>query len=736
MTARAPAPLAPPGPRLERPERPEQPARLEDAVTLDALPLAARPGAGSVAPTLRRDAPESLPHAPTEIAAAISEPRPVDAAPSPLEDHGFDARYDVKTVLGAGGMGEVRLIRDQRIGREVAMKVMHPGYGSRSDARTRFEREARVQGQLEHPAIVPVYDLGVAPDGAAYFTMKRLRGHTFASIVEGLRANDARVVEQFSLRKLLGAFQQLSLAVAFAHARGVLHRDLKPANLMLGDFGEVYVLDWGLAKIAGEPDEPAPAAIGESDATSTTTTTSTPGPEAPSRIALDGPVGAQTAVGAIMGTPGYMPPEQVRGEVLDARADVYALGAILFELLTLKPLHDRPTVEATMMATLLGADARASALAPDRAIAPELEAICVRATATERDDRYPSVRALIDDLESFLDGDRDLERRRELARAHVEVAQAASVRARTATGTAGASARAEAMREVNRALALDAGNGEAVALVARLLLDPPKEAPAEVENEVHGAIASERRNGQRIGAWAYLSWFLVVPILLHMGIRSWPMWAVTATAIASSAALSFYAGWRRESDSVVIGTIILAVSMFGLAATAMLFGPFMLVPGMVATNTLVFAMHTDRGPMRAWTIALGAFAILIPFALELFGVLPPSMEFRDGALAILPRLTAFKPGPTMLFLLISNVALVVIPAMLVARLRDDARRAERRLLTHLWHLRQVMPDAAQDAARVPDAPLLDACEHSTAVAAAVRNTFEEIRHAHGRAKSR
>jgi serine/threonine-protein kinase len=727
MTAREAAPLAPPVGRTER---------LEDAVTLDAL---ARAGAGSVAPTLRREPTPVLPNAPTEVAGAISEPHPVDAAQSPLDDRGFDARYDVKTVLGAGGMGEVRLIRDQRIGREVAMNVMHPGFGSHSDARARFEREARVQGQLEHPAIVPVYDLGVAPDGAAYFTMKRLRGHTFASIVDGLRRNDARVVEQFSLRKLLGAFQQLSLAVAFAHARGVLHRDLKPANLMLGDFGEVYVLDWGLAKIEGEPDAPAAPERGEAEARaeSPQTTGHVAGTsDERSRIALDGPAGAPTAVGAIMGTPGYMPPEQVRGEALDARADVYALGAILFELLTLKPLHDRPTIEAMMLATLIGADARASVLAPDRVIAPELEAICVRATASEREARYPSVRAMIDDLESFLDGDRDLERRRELARAHVDVAQAAALRARTASGAAGANARAEAMREVNRALALDAGNGEAVALVARLLLDPPKEAPAEVEQEVHGAISSERRNGQRIGAWAYLSWFLVVPILLHMGVRSWPMWAVTAAAIASSAALSFYAGWRREAETLVIGTVILAVSMFGLAASAMLFGPFLLVPGMVATNTLVFAMHTDRGPMRAWTIALGAFAILIPFALELTGVLPPSMEFRDGALAILPRLTAFKPGPTMLFLLLSNVALVIIPAMLVARLRDDARRAERRLLTHLWHLRQVMPDSAQDAARVPDAPLLDACEHSTAVAATVRSAFDEIRHAHGRAKTR
>jgi serine/threonine-protein kinase len=728
MTARA-APLAVhPGdaPTLEAPASPQ--AKLAPTAPL-ATPA-------SVAETLRRD-PSPLPNAPTELAGVSSEPRPVDAAPSPLEDRGFEARYLDKSTLGAGGMGEVRLIHDERIGRDVAMKRMHPGYGSRSDARARFEREARVQGQLEHPAIVPVYDLGIAPDGAAYFTMKRLRGHTFASIVDGLRAGDPAIIDAFSTRKLLGAFQQLSLAVAFAHARGVVHRDLKPANLMLGDFGEVYVLDWGLAKIASEADEPAPSSAA-ADATRATDAKGASDPAgAPPRLeGLQGLDVAQTATGAVMGTPGYMPPEQVRGEPIDARADVYALGAILFELLTLFPLHDRPTTESVLLSTLQGADARATLRAPDRGVAPELEAICVRATATERDDRYPSVRAMVDDLERFLDGDRDLERRRELARGHVEAASAAAEQARSRSGAESAAARALAMREVNRALALDPGNGEGLALVARLLLDPPKEPPAEVEREFARAMDAERRNGQRIGGWAYLSWFMVVPILLHMGVRSWSTWAVVAASIFFSALLSFWVGWRKSEPTLTIGVAMLLLSMAGLAGSSMLFGPFMLVPGIVAANTLVFAMHVERGPARAWTIAIGAFAILIPFALELLGVLPPSMEIRDGALRILPRLSEFKPGPTMLLLLVSNVALVVVPSIVVGRMRDDARRADRTLLTHLWQLRQVMPDAAQEAARVPDRPLLDACERSTAVANSLRTAFEEARHAHARARSR
>ncbi|MEO6417977.1 MAG: protein kinase, partial [Polyangiaceae bacterium] len=153
-----------------------------------------------------------------------------------LEDGRFSERYAAGELLGEGGMGEVRLIKDGRIGREVAMKVIRPGHGSRSDLRSRFLREARVQGQLEHPAIVPVYDLGVDPNGASYFTMKRVRGMTLEEVLDGLRKRDADATIEYSRRKLLTAFGSVCLAIDFAHARGVIHRDLKPGNVMLGGF--------------------------------------------------------------------------------------------------------------------------------------------------------------------------------------------------------------------------------------------------------------------------------------------------------------------------------------------------------------------------------------------------------------------------------------------------------------------------------------------------------------------
>lgn len=321
----------------------------------------------------------------------------------------YDARYERHEKLGEGGMGEVHVCADARIGREVAMKLVRPARGSRPDVRRRFLREARVQGQLEHPSIVPVYDLGRDPSGAAYFTMKRVRGVTLEEVLDALRDGDVEMTAKYTRHKLLTAFSSACLAVHFAHARGVLHRDLKPSNLMLGDFGEVYVLDWGLAK-TGLDEERAPISAGSKPVS---------GDSATSREII------QTGEGAVLGTPGYMSPEQIGGDVegLDARTDVYALGAVLFEILTLKPLHGHGDANKLMESTIRGVDARPSARAPKREIAPELDDVCVRACALEPRDRYATAREVYDAVEAFLSGDRDVARRRELARDHARAAE-------------------------------------------------------------------------------------------------------------------------------------------------------------------------------------------------------------------------------------------------------------------------------------------------------------------------
>src|SRR5580658_2376447 len=234
--------------------------------------------------------------------------------PNAFQGDSADARYAVKSLLGQGGMGEVHLTADGWIGREVAMKIAHQGQAAQPHLRARFVREALVQGQLEHPSIVPVYDLGTRPDGATFFTMKRVRGLTLQEIVRGLREGDPAVTRAYSRRRLLTSMSSACLAVSFAHSRGIVHRDLKPENVMLGDFGEVYVLDWGVARVLD--DSWAQRAHQAS-------------------VGVSAPIG-QTLAGALVGTPGYAAPEQVQGDRrVGERSDVYALGAILFELLAL-----------------------------------------------------------------------------------------------------------------------------------------------------------------------------------------------------------------------------------------------------------------------------------------------------------------------------------------------------------------------------------------------------------------
>ncbi|MGH7271478.1 MAG: serine/threonine-protein kinase, partial [Polyangiaceae bacterium] len=225
---------------------------------------------------------------------------PGDGATARHADGGaLAARYALGEVLGEGGMGVVRACHDQRIGRDVALKTVRDEHSSRADLVARFLREACVQGQLEHPSIVPVYDLGYDGDGRAYFTMKRVRGATFEQIVAALRRGSDDAARSFPLRKLLGAFATVCHALHFANSRGVIHRDLKPGNVMLGDFGEVYVLDWGLAKLR------LSAASTDAD--------DVPVQSPAAQGSVGSHVSGKSAGGATMGTPGYMAPEQVRG---------------------------------------------------------------------------------------------------------------------------------------------------------------------------------------------------------------------------------------------------------------------------------------------------------------------------------------------------------------------------------------------------------------------------------------
>jgi serine/threonine protein kinase len=404
--------------------------------------------------------------------------------------YAFEERYEIRKRLGEGGMGEVRLCRDRMIGREVAMKVVLPSMTGRGEIQARFVREARVQGQLEHPAIVPVHDFGVDSDGNAFFTMKRVRGVTLEDILDRLRRGDEPTMREHTRHRLLAAFARVCLAIDFAHGRGVLHRDLKPANIMLGGYGEVYVLDWGLAKVRGasksvDVSVPDLSTLAGDDGDEGDDRArrhdhlDDEDPKSSSRTrAIVGAGSRATQAGSLLGTPGYMAPEQIRGEEVDERTDVYCLGGILFELLTLVPLHGEPPMAAMMGRALQGVDARPSKRAPKRDVPPELELVCVRACAAKRDERYRSARELADSIEAFLSGDRDLELREELALVHLDLARDAA--SRMLVPGSSNDERTLALREVGRAIALTPDDPEALALLVRLLTEPPKVPPPEV----------------------------------------------------------------------------------------------------------------------------------------------------------------------------------------------------------------------------------------------------------------
>jgi serine/threonine-protein kinase len=651
------------------PHFPESPESEPETLVRDPLGLA-QTVARSADPSepKRRPRPRRF----DDISGLEPAPLSIEAPTRSLQATGFAQRYEARAVLGAGGMGEVRLCKDHLIGREVALKVMRSGAASTEDARERFVREARVQGQLEHPAIVPVYDLGVDPEGGVFFTMKRVRGRTLDAVLEALAQGDPEAARTYSRRKLLAAWSRVCLAVDFAHARGVLHRDLKPGNIILGDFGEVYVLDWGLAKLAGSLEGDALNEI---------------------ELTHDGT--APTMVGSLIGTPGYMAPEQARGDLdrVDVYADVYALGAILFEILALEPLHPRRSIEAALASTLKGADARPSARTGGE-LPPELEAICVRATALDPAARYPGARELSNAVERYLDGDRNVELRRDLAAAHVEAAKKALAEA-SGGGEAAREARIEALREVGSALALDPRNAEALATMAQLLTDVPEEIPREAEAELAANADAARRRAAKSGAGRYLFWSVFVPVAMWMGIRHVAVSAVVIAGIVACGVFSFWLS-RRRRVGVRSGFALLALSSAAIALMSAPFGAFILVPGQAATNTMFFTMNADRRG-RLVVILLGVLAVTLPFALELAGVIPPAYTFRDGLMRLMPRATELPAFQTTLCLLLTNVAMVIVPGLMIGRLRDALAAAERRLFLQAWHLRQLVPHEARGA---------------------------------------
>lgn len=295
------------------------------------------------------------------------------------------SEYSDRKLLGLGGMGAVYSGTETGLNRHVAIKILRPQYRYSAERIESFIREARLTARIDHPNIIPVHRFGVFDDAGVYFTMRRIAGNTLSNIIKNIAEDVGDYRRKYSLRTLVGIFLSVCNGVAFAHSKGVLHGDIKPGNIMVGKYGEVMVMDWGLAHdISGEfaPDENLRKAL------------------IPEKRDNQNELG---------GTPAFMAPEHISGEVTvyDKKSEVYALGAMLYSILTLKktPFEHTSSRRKLAMKILSDRPPLPRKAAPKyRDVPRELEAICLKAMAKDRETRYNDVDELIQDITNYLDG--------------------------------------------------------------------------------------------------------------------------------------------------------------------------------------------------------------------------------------------------------------------------------------------------------------------------------------------
>ncbi len=290
-------------------------------------------------------------------------------------------RYERFNKFAEGGTALLEECLDKNLGRVVVMKRLHAHVAEDETEQKRFLREARVTALIQHPATVPVYEIGRDRAGSVYFTMKKVEGVDLREILLGIIARDPAFKNKYTLKDLVEVLVQVGQAVAFAHSRGVVHRDLKPANILVGEFGEVMVLDWGLAKVLNEP-ESIHGEIPDQD-----------------HLSLELTRGGKRA-----GTPLYMSPEQAAGdnEKIDGRCDVYSLGSILYEILTHENLVWGIDKDEVLQRIQTQDPVSPRKRTPERKIPRVLDSICMRAIQRKHENRYESLMDMVDDLKAYL----------------------------------------------------------------------------------------------------------------------------------------------------------------------------------------------------------------------------------------------------------------------------------------------------------------------------------------------
>ena len=289
-------------------------------------------------------------------------------------------KYSGFQDIAGGGGGALKSCNDANLGRKVAIKTLLPGTENVIRDRRRLLREARITAQLAHPNTVPVYEIGKTDEGEIYFSMKKVEGEDLYKIMVGIARGSEREKTEFTLDRFLSILIQACNALSYAHTRGVIHRDIKPENILVGLFGEVYLMDWGVAKVWGMPNE-------------------TREDEVTSKELRD----REGETNSRPGTPLYMSPEQVRDQPVDERSDIFSMGVVLYEVLALREPFRGRSIRETFENVLIEEPPPPSTLSKHFKVPPALDAICAKAMQKKPSNRYQSMREMVADIRRFRD---------------------------------------------------------------------------------------------------------------------------------------------------------------------------------------------------------------------------------------------------------------------------------------------------------------------------------------------